>query len=75
MQHRKSQAIDGKNRGQELQSIAKPNPPKFVRVLRQRIITTGEGTSDTSLYAMDHWGFGRMQDFTTSSTGHRINSR
>ncbi len=72
--YRKRQAIDGEDRSQELQTIANPTTTVFVRVPRQRIVTTEKRTSDAFLHTVNHLHFGRIQNFTTSLTRHHIDS-
>jgi hypothetical protein len=70
--HRKGQAINGKDRGQELQTISNPSSPVFERLPSQRVFATQERTSNTSRDAVEHLDFCGVNEFTTSLTGHRI---
>ena len=51
-EHRISQAVDGENRSQKLQSCPNPLPPMLERLAGQRIIPAQEGSSHTALHAM-----------------------
>ncbi|TWU05369.1 hypothetical protein Poly21_57200 [Allorhodopirellula heiligendammensis] len=74
MHHRKSQAIDGEDRSQKLQTIANPSTTVLIRFPSQRIVSTEKRPADASLDAMDHLNLRRIKNFPTSLTRHHINS-
>jgi hypothetical protein len=70
-QDRVSQAINGKNTGEELQSLPNPFTSMLKRLTGQWIIATQERPSYTALNAVNDLDFRWIKHLSTSKPRHR----
>ena len=69
------QAIDTEDRRQQLQAVTNPLPPMLVGFARNRIVTTQEGSPDTSTDCVADLNFARVDHFSSRKTSHRGSPR
>ncbi|WP_246114677.1 hypothetical protein [Rubripirellula tenax] len=73
--HGVGQAVNGKNAGQELQSLPNPLTSMLKGLPRDRIISAQESPPDTALDAVNDLNLGRIKNLATSKPGHKTTFR
>lgn len=67
---REGQAIDGKDAGEELESLSNPTTSMFEGLASQSISSTKEGLAYAALRTENHLDLSWINHLTTSLTGH-----
>lgn len=75
MHHRVSQAVNGKNTGEKLQSLPNPFSSMLEGFSADRVLTTEKGPPYTALDAVHDLDLSGINDFTASKPGHGTTSK